>query len=395
MFCPKCGTQLEDGSYNCTSCDWTWQELEQESIEVEEENSATPIEGENGKEVKETSINESFMTANNLSNIIGYVKANSKRVKIIGLICLVLVASIIIGVIIHQNSDSYKIKKASELIAAGQYSEGVNKIYDVYTPQAIVIKNFVEVENAKQAFVNSIENGSIADAWEEYDEFKITMNEFDEENEVYYLPDNLRKNYDCYRTAFDYIAEYTEISEDSPNEMVQALYNVQSVMMNEVDKNNSSKGGETFTLNELQSRVNTSKSALQILNGYDFSSLEVDDSNVELYCHTATSYSDEGEKAVIWTSSFLSETINSLISECEYEIESSQESIDESSEEFEMDDDLYKTHPIDDYSSYVGANLESIKDYGNISRNRETILKTLRKDMLYFLIVGSSANQYD
>lgn len=393
MFCPKCGTQLEDGSYNCTSCDWAWQETEQELIGIDEENSTTPIEGESGEEIEKTNTNEGFIADNNLSNISGRIKANSKKVKIIGLICFVLVVSIIIGVIVYYNSDSYKIKKASELIVAGQYAEGVNKIYDVYTPQAIVIKNFVEVENAKQIFVNTVENNSIADACKAYDEFKTIINEFDEENEIYYLPDNIRKNYDCYRAAFDFIAERTEISENSPNEMIQALYDVQNVMMNEVDKNNSSKDENTFTLDELQYRVDISRSALQILNDYDFSDIEVDHPNAKRYCNTSTFYSSKGEKTIIHTSNSLSEMIDSLIYACEFQIDSSQEFIDETSQEFEMDADLYKNHPIEDYSSYIGANLENVRDYENINNNVNIILKTLRKDMLYFLIVGSRANQ--
>lgn len=379
MFCPKCGTQLDEGSYQCPSCGWVWQEAENEPIRLNEENNLTIIKKE-------------LMDADNSDNSPSHIKFNSKKIKIICLITLVFVVSIIIGLTIYLNSDSYKIKIASKLIVSGQYSDGVNKINNIYTPQAMATKNFVKVENARQTFVKSIENDSISDAWATYDKFKTTLNKFDEENEIYYLTDSLKKNYDCYRTAFDYIAEYTEISEDSSNEMVQALYDIQEVMMNEVDKNKSSRGGKSFTLNKLQSRVNTSKYALQILEDYDFSCIEVSDSNVKLYCHTDTSYSNGEEKAVVFTSKVLSETVDSLINECESEIESSQYSIKTASEKFQMDEDLYLTNTIDDYSSYVGVNLENISDYGNIASNRETILKTLRKDMLYFLIVGSTAD---
>ncbi len=342
---------------------------------------------------RKLNIKQNFATNINVSGIIDYIKKNPIKVKITSLICIVLLTLIVIGASIYHNSDSYKIKKASKLIASGQYLEGLNKIYDVYTPQAIVIKNFVEVENKKQNFVDVIDSGSIEDAFVAYDEFEITINEFEERNEVYFLPDDLRKNYDCYRIAFDYIGEYTEASEDSPNEMVQALYDVQCVMMNEVYKNNSSKGGETFTINELQSRVNTTKSALGILGEYDFSIVKINDSKVELYCHTDDSCSNEEGNSVIWTSSFFYDTINTMISECEYEVTSNLIYINRLSKKFKSDADLYKNQPTDDYSSYVGENLENIRDYGSISNNRETILKILRKDMLYYLIVGTSADQ--
>lgn len=28
MFCPKCGTELEEGDYKCLKCKWSWSEIE-------------------------------------------------------------------------------------------------------------------------------------------------------------------------------------------------------------------------------------------------------------------------------------------------------------------------------------------------------------------------------
>ena len=130
---------------------------------------------------------------------------------------------------------------------------------------------------------------------------------------------------------------------------------------------------------------------MKTLKGQDFTYIEIEDSNVLAYCHTTNCEDTDGnDMKVIYLSYYLQGTLNTLIKECEEEISSSQSRINSSAEEFDMDDELYKTSPISGYSSYVGDNLLEIDDYNDIGNNEAIMLNLFRRDILYYLIEGES-----
>lgn len=347
MFCPKCGTRLADNCEYCKKCGWESKKSADESVSD--------------------------------------MDIRPKTILIACFVCLALIVSIIAGLLIYMNSDSVRIEKASKLIAGGHYVQGVEVINDVYMPQAVAIKNFAEVEEAKQAFGKIFNTGSYSDKLKAYENFRTTLTEFCQKNDVQYLPDNLRENYDCYKTACDYIDEFTGYYNDLPNVLVDALWDVQYVMLNQVDMNKSAESQGYFTLSDLQWRVDMSSQALEVLREYDFSKLAIDDPDVKQYCHISV---DSEGKAYIALSEYDSEDmISDLMSYCKWEIEYSQSAIDELAEDHEMDTKLYRAkNAEEDYSSYVGDALNRIQEDADIGENVGIILETLRMDMLFRLL---------
>lgn len=376
MNCPKCGVPLADNAWNCVACGWGSREEDSNKDMKNTEEMAS----DNGK-----SFDDLNYGINNSTGILKS-KLSSKKQKMILGIVLAAVILLSITVAVYLNSDSYKIKSAVKLIEAGECSEGMSKVYDVYTPQAEAVKRFVNVENAKQAFLFSLNDEDLESAFSAYQDFSDAVSNF---NKADMLPGSLHKLYNRYKAAFDYTTEYTYATVLELNVLYSKFYDLQLVMMNEVEANNSSKY-DTFTLNDMQERVDCSKDALQALREYDFSCIEVTDFNAKLYC--ITDKAEEDGKSFIHTSTYLSEMIETLESECESEIESSQSHIDYSSEKFKMDDDLYRTNPEKDYESFVGANLKNISCFSDIDDNCVTILELLRRDMLYYLISGLAVN---
>ncbi len=354
MICPECGVQLEDGKNHCSKCGWT---LEEDSVIPAENVVDTPTR-------EDTEFYPSVILKSSHK-----VKSKSDLLKIIIPVAaaITIVLAVIIGVIAHYNSDDYKIKKASELIAAGSYSEGINLIQDIYTPQATTIKAFVNVEYAKQTFINSASSKNFEKYKSAYYDFYNEISSFEEENEIFYLPDNLRESYDQCRNALDFGNDYIEV-----DMLYENLRDAQMVMLNEVQRKHSSKDGNTFTLKTLQERIDTSKKALSELNDYDFSYIVVNDNNV------------------VYLRDSLIETITSMISLCEYEIKSSQEHINDSLEKFDPDDKLYMTYPNPNYTSYVGEELQQIDSEDDMYTNANIIAHMIKMDITYYLLVGST-----
>lgn len=379
MFCPKCGILLADESCNCSNCDW--------SLKAQESGGAfnvgdceTAFEQPEDK-AQDTQIGAATTYTQNIIGASPQISFDKK--KLLVLIIAILALSVGIGVLIYHNSDTYKIKKSSELIIMGNYFEAANKIQDVYTPQAKAIKDFINIEIAKDSFVDSVVDET-SNTSETYSEFYNKLNEFSSSEEYHYLTEELSNHYNCYRYAFDCVLNYTSY-EDS--DIPQALYNVQEVMMNEVSRNKTSKNNGNFTLSELQERVNRSKSALEKLKAANLTDIKITDVNITTYCNMRKSVDDVGYRVCL--SQYLCDILETLIINCESEIESSQELIDDCLEKWDMDDTLYTINPDPNYSSFVGDDLESIKSSDDILTNRTTIVNLLQRDMLYYLVTGS------
>lgn len=420
MYCPKCGTQLADNSSNCSSCDWclpiaenkpevtdseeefnnteaflnecsemTIEEKNEDEcsfLKEKEKNDKKPVE----KDVGETNVGGSDNIPEAFVSVHSF-KFDKRKIAVFTV--AVVLISIFIGVMVYRNSDSYKIKKATEMIVLGNYSDGLNFIYDVYTPEATIIKNFVEVEIAKTNFVNiAATNGDREDAYAAYNEFASALNTFENENSSYILPAELVSDYNCYRTAFDFIDDFIYDAKTGYGEIGAALYGVQNIMMNKVERNDTSKYGESFTISTMKTRVDSTYDSLDVLEKYGYLEwVEIKDTEVLLYCKTKTVLDSDGTNiTVVPTSKELYDIVKTLYNECYSEVYSEQLFINEILEDKEEDAELYMTSPDPDYTSYVGSSLNRISEVSDIRENRTIILNILETDMLYYMITGNT-----
>ncbi|MBQ8028601.1 MAG: hypothetical protein IJ262_04245 [Clostridia bacterium] len=314
----------------------------------------------------------------------------SKKIIGIGVIFLVVILGVSVFVL---NSDSYKINKSVDLFCDGEYNKALMKIQDVYTPQAQSIVSFVDVQRSVDDFLVSALNDDIEISEEKYTHLYSVINNFDEKEHLFYLPEELKEKYYCYRYAINFTSKSLNNSQAQTNKLSQAFYNVQLVMMNEVTQKRSSKD-ETFTFNLLQARVNSSKNALKELEKYSFPIVEVDDSNVILYCKTSSGENDSGNgKNFIFISDELNRILETLYEKCSAEVISSQENIDKNLKKHAGDARVYITKPNYSYASYVGPKLKPIVYTTDITTNEITLMDYLERDYMYYLITGKTIDQ--
>ncbi|MBQ8164236.1 MAG: zinc ribbon domain-containing protein [Clostridia bacterium] len=420
MFCPECGNQLEDGSMQCSYCGhvlMTNDNEEPNDVKYDDNSyvDETHIDGftqdvtvtdeQEENDAEDAESQESYELSGEFENIDNNKsKVDNKLVKRIVIFVVVVAVIACIPVIcnkIYESTDSYKIKEASELIYNGNCSSGIEKISDIYTPQAIAIKNFAEVENSRRSFFDFYYKNfeDFTGSCKAYALFEKKLDEFDESTDYNYLPENLLQRYKNYRTAFDFIS-------DSTAEVYADLHDIQLVMLNEVARNNSSKGGSTFKLSELQANIDKSKAASERLEEFfnvspvdhhkDIewaeplfmvfadATVDVNDYNVEAYCEVSQATTNSGESYSYISVGY--DLINELICNCRDEMVTSQKMIDKSLKEFDLDDDLYMVSPEENYSSFISNDLNNIKDKNDIMENRDKIVGYLEITMLGSLV---------
>ncbi len=375
MFCPKCGGTIppsESENLVCPSCGWQLSDGFLAHLSKPNEDITTQTAEKEKKQKKH-----------------GNKKNSRLKITAIVLVCAVLISGI--ASIIYYNSASYKVKKATDLIMNGELDDGLAVINNVYTPQATITKKYVEqVDRAKEDFLAVRVKGNEENTRQKYETLVTNFSKFKEENpsEIYHMPEGIKKKYDCIDSALTFISKYISFGSPSQLDVFACLYDVQLVMLNEVERKRSSKTGSTYNLGVFQERINTSKDALKILESFEENDyrIEITDSAVISNCIT----SSENNKHYVRVG--LGSTLRTLSYECSDEIEKSQENIDETLEEhkeFNMDSQLFLISGNDPtYTSYVGADFNRITTDTQIYENQNKIIEKAEVQVFYALIRG-------
>ena len=401
MYCPMCGTFLGDKAENCDRCGWHSDCIDEKSMpndetnenyrETQPETMTEPKAGENEITADYHTEKKSGISADPVNNAVSYSEKNNKSGLKYSVIAISVLAGLIVifaaAALLYCNSDSYKTKIATQFIQEEQYDKALERLSDVYTAQSKAIKSFIEVEYAKKDFLQFATKGDdeIEKADNAYFDFRDELSDFSDTKEYYNLPDPLRIEYDTYSAAFGFIDDYFDYNKSES--LYSLLYDAQLVFLNNVDRKHSSKDGNNFKLKDLQSRIYTSQAALYDLEKIDFGKIEIGNEKAKTYCNTTV---DEFGDYYISVGYWLLALYENFLTSCKSEIEYGQDIIDEGKKEFDDDADLYLVHPDFSYESYVCNGLESISDTDDIDDNASRIVKLLRRDILYYLIKGSS-----
>ena len=364
MFCPKCGTRLNEDENVCSKCGWSKNFLKED----------LPAPNAN-------SITESGSISNN-KPIPPFKYRNTKK---IAFICVAIIIGIfIIGIAVHFNSDSYKLSKAAKLVYNAEYNEAVNKLSKVYDPQAELIRNYIKVLQARDNFMDTYDTDAISNVLvnDNYDyvveaanQFKTAVYEFNQNQNLYLMPEQLRTQFDYYNNFCEQIDLVCYSDENFEDTLYNLYYQSQNVFLNRPSRNRN----DTFTLTNMQYNVDVSKASVDLLNNWLYADFS-DFSNSE---NKFTGLSDDNcPNELLY---FYNSTVD-FISSCNAEIESEQAQIDEDLKEFEMDDELYLTNPDASYTSYVTYDLEEIADMSNIGNNATTFQNTYYVDMLAYCL---------
>lgn len=355
MFCPKCGNRINDNENRCQNCGWSSEVLNNDSLVV----TNTPT----------------------TPSTVSLAPVRTKKIYIVA--CVIAVALIIIfgiGFIVHVNSDSYKLEKASELVYDGDYSEGLNKLSGVYDPQAEIIRNYVDVLKARDAFMDSFDssvflldedNTMITNA----NEFKNKVYEFNQNDNLYLLPEQLSTQFNYYLNVCKNIDEVCETTNGS-SESLQYLYaQPQCIFLNCPTRNREDR----FTLSDMQYNIDISKSAVELLQKWISENIQ-DFSNAENKFQGLNSDNCPTELSMLYG------ITSSLISSCNSEIESETDLLEKDLQKFELYDRLYLTNPNPSYTSIINPQLNSVATSSDISNNAVAFKNTYYVEMLAYCL---------
>ena len=351
MFCPKCGTQLEEGDYKCLKCNWSWSEIK--------------------KDIKQKK------------------QGISKKIKKNFLFFAILLMAIII--VIFLNSDYYKFNKATRLILKEKYADATLIIHQNDSEKSQAVLDFIKVEKAKQEFIASVEDENSNAMGTAYSNFKAQLDAFSVKFPTLALPKKLYNNYMCYHHAFEWIDNYFKKTEDSKIDFYEAFYNIQLVFLNDVYE----KQGKKFTLAEMQERVNKTNVACQLIEQSNFLDFIVDNENVIKYCYTSKTTNLDGEYKYnsVVINHHTSWMVEKLINDAQDAVSANQESINMSLQEFDKETVLYNTNPDENYLAIISEDLNPIDEYTDLNINRNIIIETIKKDMLYFMLTYEIAGE--
>ncbi len=404
MFCPVCGSEVENDSV-CENCNYHFENIFQNAVSFEE-TSESPVsvteelsldkntQQENGN----IELNGDTENKNGVNAIFqdGVKKLKNKPLIIIGVIFLcVLVTGI--GFLMHINSDSYKTDKAITAILAGSYKEGVLEISSVNTPEADTLRGFVDVLVAKDNFIEKVKDGNQKSNYDlsAYSELKSEVEKFENECETMYLSRGLDIEYEKISGCIDFVEE--NYSED----LRYTLVEVQTVNLNMPERYRTKKGGPYFKIETFQSRNSTSSEALvRVENNYNLPLNIVSNNVPEVYIKfKANNFPDSGcgyypvENSTMRYVDVSSHTMMlcyDLISYSEQEVYNCSSKVEEWLKEFDADAELYITKSDFTYSSYMGGYLDDIDEYTDMENNASEVVKCLKMDVLYYLLVGSA-----
>ncbi len=356
MYCKKCGAEINENEQFCSKCGCKIENI----LEIEEPNSITDL--------------TSLSTKSN-----SVVLNNNRKFKIIGLIASIIVILIIaVAFCLHINSSSYKIDKSVQLIQEGNYIDSIDKISNVYEPQAEVIRDYINVLQAKDDFLNCFDSTVLMtnehqDIVEKADAFKSKLYEFSDNEQVYFLPEELRKQFDYY-IEFCHKIDLT-YSDDYQESIYSIYYQPQNVFLNYPTRNRS----DEYTLSDMQYNIDTSKSGVEVLKDWINNEFE-DFSNAQNKIQGLNDDICPSEFQCFYNST------KDLISSCEDEIESEESYIEESLKKFDIDDRLYLKNPDKTATSYVIYDVEEIADMSNTGNNATIFQNTYYVDMMAYCL---------
>ena len=339
-----------------------------------------------------------------MQNTMNYQAPPAQPKKKKGLMIAIIVAAVLvvgaiaaaIGVSVYHNSDTYKVKQAAEYLEEGNIYSAKEILTGVYSTEADALNKFISVESAKQNFdtavtVSYATTYNPSDAADEFESFAAVVSDIDADLVIMvYLPENLQSRLDEYKAAVEFIEstvygkETDGITLYEDRGFYHFFRDAQKVMLNEVDRNNSSFGGASFTLNGLQANVNIANDALEDLGGYDFDAIELSSDEV-------TKFPEQWSGKTIGISTHAKGVIRDLIDVCESTAESNQEIIDEGLKKFGEYENLYITDADPSYSADVGDYLQNIKSESDVTANAERIAAMLQVEMLYSILNGEAA----
>ncbi|MBE6719710.1 MAG: zinc ribbon domain-containing protein [Ruminococcaceae bacterium] len=372
MFCKNCGTQVNDNEKFCGFC----------GAELLKNNEAVSNIDKPKFEYITVNNGEQDNSQNISANVIQKSNGVDKKTLIIIGAVLTFVATIVLAksMYLHFNSTEYKIEKAASMIIIGNYDEGLDLISNIYEPQAESIRKYVELLKMKDDFIstcrNYLEDSNMAttdsNCYEKYSEFLTLFYEFNDNENIYLLPKKLRND-------FDYIS-------DSLNNMhydlidYAKIYNVQSVFMNEISANSGSK----FTLQEMQDRINETKTAID--------SIEEDKKNFLVNLadiKKARALEFDEMAAFTYELDVLLTSANSEVQSCQSYIE------DELNlhSDWSMDSKLYRTNPDSTYRSTIGGDFLNIASEEIIGQNASNLEATKNICLLYLYLNNMHTEQ--
>lgn len=367
MFCPRCATELNDDEIVCRSCGFTPSIFKDDFGSVSDDNLSEKADKAN------LSSTRSYLPLPGITE-----QKNLFPIAAAAFLAVVVLTA----VLIHINSDSYKIKKAAQLVCNYQYSGAINKLSEVYSPQAEIIRDYIDVLEARDNFLEEYSANGIEKALIDNDyayivdaaaKFRTELRAFEENENLYLLPSVLRTQFEYYIDVCDSIDKllYDE-------GLYSMCYNTQRVFLNEPIRQME----DEFTLQELQNNINLSESGVQKLNQF---------LNEKVY-----DFSNSGQKFDTLRAEYCPDELRGfyeltydLIIAGETKIEEEQKIIDQYKEEFDMDDRLHFKYTDPDYTEFVCDGLKELADESDASYNANALANTFSVNMLKYCLQNS------
>ncbi len=252
--------------------------------------------------------------------------------------------------LIYTNSEDYKTQKAQSEILSGNYQAGLDHISGFRTPGADAVREFVELLKVRDSYAEAYNSGLLqTDKDEVNGAFAKLKEQFESFNSADRLPDKLKEKYKSFSDRFSAM--------DSVLEKLSAsdFYDAQLCVLSFRDR----KTGGSFTLDELQSVIDTSSPAIgsiekNLINNDSFKQLSA----------------ESNAQAV--------KTINDF-----YGIVSAQNNQDkfdlENYRKTQKDDESLKLSAIDkNYEANVGTGLTSLKEKSDAEENAYKLVSALK-----------------
>lgn len=400
MFCPNCGKEFDNGSAFCGHCgfsvaDTQKDESDQKSAEIKKDIKA--VKG-NVKQISKKSVLTQPLSLKS-------IKENPKMIKII--VAVLVFAIVIIAVMpaiftaIKKNSYDYKLQQAITEINSGNYDMALSYIEDFGADEKEAITEYIDLLKERDYYLEICNNNSdnieglfrseYKNVMGVFSEFIEIVLEFDSEGYADDLPEALQLKAESIISSTEYINDFMEIE----NDLYNNLYIVQYILQANVAVERSKKGGPYFTLNEIQGDINSTKSALDILWGYDLPSFKIPDKYTKAIGQSRLE-EDEYGHCYAQISSLTESLITSLLDHCQNEVYENESYIAQESKKFDMSAELFRKKPNLDYKEYIdwGMNCLEVISYEEMDYNRNYIFDSIRIEMLAYLVADSDADVY-
>lgn len=330
MFCPKCGKKLNEGTQKCTNCGWENMDTESTPMRAQQMNVSTgsAYTGVGVKQFKPSGL------------------STKKKIFIAAAAVIIMLVIIITSV---TNSESYRLNKAEKYMLKGDTSAALNKLVNIYTPQAGVMRSYATVIDAKTVFAaycDSKPNFGVSAESSSNDEAAINgfldaVDDFYEQNEsaIYLLPTELREQAEYYKTVCQSVKDAGH-----QNTLFSDLL---MVYRNEFKRNEvhfgsalHTVGSDYFTLNELRNNVEKTNTA--------YASWSVSLSPIEILDVSKNDNTNIDFAQDVF-SDFMADC-DSLANACKAEAESETKYIDSATNEWGANDSLHLKNPNHNYT---------------------------------------------